>query len=74
MSVIANTPKPPYFAVIFTSTRTEGDNGYGKMADRMVGKSLKYSKGFQNPCHSKTFNSKGLLHRPSQPLSLISRL
>jgi heme-degrading monooxygenase HmoA len=36
MSVIANTPKPPYFAVIFTSTRTEGDNGYGKMADRMV--------------------------------------
>jgi heme-degrading monooxygenase HmoA len=36
MSVIANTPKPPYFAVIFTSIRTEGDNGYGKMADRMV--------------------------------------
>jgi len=36
MSVIANTPKPPYFAVIFTSTRTEGDNGYGDMANRMV--------------------------------------
>ena len=36
MSVIADTPKPPYFAVIFTSTRTEGDNGYGKMANRMV--------------------------------------
>jgi len=36
MSVIANTPKPPYFAVIFTSTRTDGDNGYGAMADRMV--------------------------------------
>jgi len=36
MSVIANTPKPPYFAVIFTSTRTEDDNGYGEMADRMV--------------------------------------
>lgn len=36
MSVIANTPKPPYFAVIFTSTRTEGENGYGDMADRMV--------------------------------------
>lgn len=36
MSAIANTPKPPYFAVIFTSTRTAGDNGYGKMADRMV--------------------------------------
>jgi heme-degrading monooxygenase HmoA len=36
MSVIANTPKPPYFAVIFTSTRTEGDNGYTETADRMV--------------------------------------
>jgi heme-degrading monooxygenase HmoA len=36
MSVIANTPTPPYFAVIFTSTRTEGDNGYGEVANRMV--------------------------------------
>jgi heme-degrading monooxygenase HmoA len=36
MSLIANTPEPPYFAVIFTSTRTEGDNGYGEMAKRMV--------------------------------------
>lgn len=36
MSVIAKTPPPPYYAVIFTSTRTEGDNGYGAMADRMV--------------------------------------
>jgi len=36
MSVIANTPKPPYFAVIFTSIRTEGDEGYGATADRMV--------------------------------------
>ena len=36
MSVIVNTPKPPYYAVIFTSTRTEGDNGYGEMAKRMV--------------------------------------
>ena len=26
----------PYYAVIFTSTRTEGDNGYSKMAERMV--------------------------------------
>lgn len=33
---IAQTPKPPYYAVIFTSTRTAGDNGYGAMADRMV--------------------------------------
>ena len=36
MSHIANTPTPPYYAVIFTSHRTEGDNGYGQMADRMV--------------------------------------
>ena len=32
---IARTPQPPYYAVIFTSLRTEGDNGYGAMADRM---------------------------------------
>lgn len=25
----------PYYAVIFTSTRTEGDNGYGQMAEEM---------------------------------------
>jgi len=33
---IANTPKPPYYAVIFTSHRKEGDNGYGQMASRMI--------------------------------------
>jgi len=33
---IAKTPEPPYYAVIFTSLRTEGDRGYGHMADRMV--------------------------------------
>ena len=32
---IANTPEPPYCAVIFTSLRTDGDNGYGAMAERM---------------------------------------
>ncbi|MCZ2809222.1 MAG: antibiotic biosynthesis monooxygenase [Candidatus Bathyarchaeota archaeon] len=36
MSTIAATPKPPYYAVIFTSHRTDGDNGYGDMASRMV--------------------------------------
>lgn len=36
MSLIANTPKPPYYAVIFTSHRTEGDNGYSQMAERMI--------------------------------------
>jgi len=34
--MIASTPKPPYYSVIFTSTRTEGDNGYSQMADKMV--------------------------------------
>lgn len=34
--MIALTPQPPYYAVIFTSLRTEGDNGYGNMADAMV--------------------------------------
>ena len=32
---IANTPPAPYYAVIFTSLRTEGDNGYGKMAEAL---------------------------------------
>lgn len=32
----ARLPEPPYYAVIFSSQRTEADNGYGDMADRMV--------------------------------------
>lgn len=36
MSLIADTPRPPYYAVIFTSLRTEGDNGYADMARKMV--------------------------------------
>ena len=32
----ARTPDPPYYAVIFTSTRTSVDAGYGETADRMV--------------------------------------
>jgi heme-degrading monooxygenase HmoA len=35
MSGIANTPDPPYYAVIFTSHRTEGDHGYEVMAQKM---------------------------------------
>ncbi|MBO0360037.1 antibiotic biosynthesis monooxygenase [Hymenobacter sp. BT186] len=34
--MIAQTPQPPYYAVIFTSIRTAVDNGYGQTADRMV--------------------------------------
>jgi len=32
---IAKTPAAPYYAVIFTSLRTEGESGYGKMAEAM---------------------------------------
>lgn len=34
--MIAKTPEPPYYAVIFSSIRTDGDNGYSEMADLMV--------------------------------------
>ena len=33
---MAAAPDPPYLAVIFSSQRTEGDQGYGAMAERMV--------------------------------------
>lgn len=33
---IATTPAPPYFAVIFTSIRRAGDDGYGAMAEAMM--------------------------------------
>ena len=36
MSELANTPEPPYYAVIFTSRRAVEHEGYGEMADRMV--------------------------------------
>jgi len=34
--MIAKTPKPPYYAVIFSSIRTEGNQGYNEMADLMI--------------------------------------
>src|SRR5215207_7873627 len=36
MSAPAATPKPPYYACIFTSLRTPGDEGYGVMAEKML--------------------------------------
>jgi len=37
MDGFAETPAPPYYAVIFTSRRTDGDEAaYGETADRMV--------------------------------------
>jgi len=34
--MIAKTPKPPYYAVIFSSIKTEDDLDYGIMSDKMV--------------------------------------
>lgn len=34
--MIAQTPEPPYYAVIFTSVRTDVADGYGDRAQRMV--------------------------------------
>jgi len=33
---IATTPKPPYYAVIFSSIRTNSDDDYEKTSDRMM--------------------------------------
>ena len=35
MSQPATTPRPPYYAVIFTSIRHDGDDGYADTAQRM---------------------------------------
>lgn len=34
--VVARTPSPPYYAVIFTSKRTDGDNGYTAFAEEVL--------------------------------------
>lgn len=36
MAAPAQTPEPPYFAVIFTSIRAEGDDGYAETAKQML--------------------------------------
>lgn len=36
MTSLANTPQPPYYAVIFTSVRSDGDNGYGETGKQML--------------------------------------
>jgi heme-degrading monooxygenase HmoA len=35
-SAFARTPEPPYYAVIFTAQRTDGDHGYAAMAEGMA--------------------------------------
>lgn len=34
--MIAVTPEPPYYVVMFTSLRTDVDEGYGEAAQRML--------------------------------------
>jgi len=34
--MIASTPQPPYYAVIFTSTKSDTDIGYSSMAEKMM--------------------------------------
>ena len=36
MRSIIDTPKPPYYAVIFTSKKIDEDKGYSDMSDRMI--------------------------------------
>jgi len=38
----AVTPEPPYYAVIFTSQRSDGDNGYDAMASAMFKLAMKH--------------------------------
>lgn len=34
--MIAKTPRPPYYAVIFSSVKNDDDAGYADMAEKMV--------------------------------------
>ena len=43
--MIAKTPNPPYYAVIFTTIRTDIDEGYLKTAERME-ELAKLQKGY----------------------------
>lgn len=43
--MIATTPQPPYFAVIFTSIKTPRDEGYNEMAEKMIALAAK-QEGF----------------------------
>lgn len=44
MNAIANTPRPPYYAVIFTSEmRVDGNEGYPETAERMIDLASKQS-------------------------------
>ena len=40
--MFANTPEPPYYVVVFTSQRTEVDEGYHEMNDSLYEDALKH--------------------------------
>lgn len=45
--------EPPYYAVVFTSVRTEGDNGYGESAERTE-ELVKEVPGYLGMDHART--------------------
>ena len=60
----ANTPEPPYYAVIFTSRRTEDDNGYDVMASAMSELALK-QPGCLGVEHAREVSGLGITDRHS---------
>ncbi|HEX7928915.1 MAG TPA: antibiotic biosynthesis monooxygenase [bacterium] len=55
----AKTPEPPYYAVIFVSQRTEGDNGYGAMAEVIDGV-VRKQPGFLGLDHARSPDGRGI--------------
>ena len=49
--MISKTPEPPYYAVIFTNVRTEGDQGYAATSEKMIALAKKQS-GFLGVEHA----------------------
>lgn len=50
--MISLTPAPPYYAVIFTSLRTDGDKGYAATSERMMDLAAKQA-GFLGVEHAR---------------------
>ena len=60
MNELAGTPNPPYYAVIFTSVRTDmEEREYGEMADRMMELAEK-QPGYLGVEHARTPGSAGI--------------
>jgi len=61
---IANSPKPPYYAVVFTSLKSDSDDGYNKMSERML-ELVKKQPGFLGfeSARNELVSSKGMSSR-----------